>query len=87
MVVPCLVSWENACPAVFINSDNFEKIGQKIAIIAAKNGVFHIFSDPIELFLKKNHVKYVTISLSIFNIIVMSGWVCMNAIAIPQNKR
>ena len=33
---------------VFINSENFGKIGQKIAIIAAKNGVFHVFSDPIE---------------------------------------
>ena len=28
---------------VFINSENFGKIGQKIAIIAAKNGVLRIF--------------------------------------------
>ena len=34
---------------VFINSENFGKIGQKIAIIAAKNGVFYVFSDAIEL--------------------------------------
>jgi hypothetical protein len=33
---------------VFINSENFGKIGQKIAIIAAKNGVFYVFSDPVE---------------------------------------
>ena len=32
----------------FINFENFGKIGQKIAIIAAKNGVFYVFSDPAE---------------------------------------
>ena len=28
---------------VFINIENFEKIGLKIAIIAPKNGVFYVF--------------------------------------------
>ena len=33
---------------VFYNFKKFGKIGQKIAIIAAKNGVFYDFSDPID---------------------------------------
>jgi len=33
---------------VFINFENFGKIGIKIAIIAPKNGVFYAFSDPVE---------------------------------------
>ena len=33
---------------VFINSENFGKIGPKICILLPKNGVFYVFSDPAE---------------------------------------
>ena len=33
---------------IFINSENFGKIGLKITIIAEKNGVFYVFLDPVE---------------------------------------